>query len=158
MNLWLFSSRKLDNIKIAKDRLLWGFWDRDVEQQGTDFGQKLKRNWRNFIRLYNKIKPFDIVVFQISKSGDIHAIGIVKEKYFDDQTPVWQDEIDQDRVLYPWRISFSCVIFSEQPLITLFIKIENYIEGYGIGELPQKDFIKLLNAIRDKVNIDVNLG
>jgi hypothetical protein len=104
MNFWVFSSRTLENIEVAKDRLLWGFWDREA-------GQKFQRNWRAFIRLYNKIKPFDIVAFQIAGTGEIHGIGVVKETYFDDQTPVWPNE--QNRVLYSWKVSFSTIIYSK---------------------------------------------
>lgn len=76
MVFWPFSqrifSKNIENIRIAKERLLWGFWDREA-------GEKFKRNWRAFIRLYNRIKPFDIAVFQITISGNIHAIGVIKE-------------------------------------------------------------------------------
>jgi len=29
----------------------------------------MKKNWRSFIRKYNQIKPFDVAVFQIAKTG-----------------------------------------------------------------------------------------
>ena len=151
MSFWLFSSKSLENIEVAKERLLWGFRDRDS-------GEKFRRNWRAFIRLYNKIKPFDIVVFQIARSGSIHAIGIVKEKYFDDQTPIWPAEREEGRILYPWRIAFGSLIYSKTPFATHFIKIENYVDGYGIGELPEHDFRTILNEIQKKTNIDLNFG
>jgi len=151
VNFWLFSSKNIENIETAKERLLWGFWDREA-------GEKFRRNWRAFIRLYNRIKPFDIVVFQITKSGNIHAIGIVKEKYFDDQTPIWPDEREKGQILYPWRVSFSNLIFSKTPLTTHFIKIENYVDGYGIGELPEHDFRTMLNEMQKKMNIELNFG
>jgi len=151
VNFWLFSSRNIDNIEVAKERLLWGFWDKEA-------GEKFRRNWRAFIRLYNRIKPFDVVIFQITKSGDIHAIGIVREKYFDDQTPIWPDEREGGRVLYPWRISFSNLMFSKTPLTSLFIEIENYVDGYGIGELSEHNFKTILNEIQKKMNIELNFG
>ena len=151
MNFWLFSSRNIENIEVTKERLLWGFWDKEV-------GEKFRRNWRAFIRLYNRIKPFDVVIFQITKSGDIHAIGIVREKYFDDQTPIWPDEREGGRVLYPWRISFSNLMFSKTPLTSLFIEIENYVDGYGIGELSEHNFKTILNEIQKKMNIELNFG
>jgi len=76
MNVWIFSSNTLENIRVAKERLLWGFWNREI-------GEKQRKNWRNFIRLYNRIKPFDTVVFQISRTEEIHAIGVVKEKFYE---------------------------------------------------------------------------
>ncbi len=39
--MWLFSSRFIDNIKRAKERLLWGFWDREASE-------KTQRNWRDY--------------------------------------------------------------------------------------------------------------
>jgi hypothetical protein len=155
MVFWLFSSKNIENIRIAKERLLWGFWDREA-------GEKFKRNWRAFIRLYNRIKPFDIAVFQITISGNIHAIGIIKEKYFDDQTFIWPAEKEKGQVLYPWRVSFINILFSENPFTTYFIELENYIDGYGIGELSEQNFRtimdKILNETLRKMNIELNFG
>jgi len=50
LGAWLFSSSDLENIRTAYERLIWGFWDREV-------GPKQRRNWR-FIRAYNKIPTF----------------------------------------------------------------------------------------------------
>lgn len=151
MGLWIFSSRNIENIEVAKERLLWGFWDREA-------GEKQRKNWRDFIRLYNKIKPFDIVIFQIAKTGEIHAIGIVKEIYYDDQTPIWPDEIEQNIVLFPWRVSFCNIIFSKKLFTYHFINIENYIDGYGIGELSEHEFRRILKEIQKQLNVDINLG
>jgi len=149
MNLWVFASKNVENIEVAKERLLWGFWDREA-------GEKQKKNWRSFIRLYNKIKPFDIVFFQIAKTGEIHAVGIVKETYYDDQTPVWPQE--QDRVIFPWKVSLSNILFSKKPFVSHFINIANYVDGYGIGELPEHDFRRVLAEIQKQLNVDFNLG
>jgi hypothetical protein len=149
MNYWIFSSKNLENIKVAKERLLWGFWDRDT-------GPKFQKNWRAFIRLYNKIKPFDIVIFQIAGTGKIHGIGIVKETYFDDQTPVWPNE--RERVLFPWKVAFSNIIYSEKPFTSHYIRIENYVDGYGIGELPEHEFRRIIHEVQKQLNVDFNLG
>lgn len=149
MNFWLFSSKNIENIEVAKERLLWGFWDREA-------GDKQRQNWRSFIRLYNKIKPFDIVFFQIAKTGEIHAFGVVKETYYDDQTPIWPNE--QRHILFPWKVSFCSIIFSDKPFITHFVKIESYIDGYGIGELSEFEFRRILTEIQKQVNIDLNIG
>ncbi|MFN4046369.1 MAG: hypothetical protein ACK4H7_03420 [Acidilobaceae archaeon] len=150
MSLWVFSSRNLENIRIAKDRLLWGFWDREM-------GERMRRNWRPFIRLYNRIKPFDIVVFQIAGTGEIHAIGIVEDKHYDDQTPVWPEEIGRNKVLFPWRVSFSSIIFSEEPFTVHSVRIENYIDGYGIGELPRHEFETVKNKIQEKLGVELKI-
>ncbi|MDI3502935.1 MAG: hypothetical protein PWR13_2 [Archaeoglobi archaeon] len=143
MTYWIFSSNSLENIEIGYRNMIWGFWDRDA-------GEKQKKNWRSFIRKYNLIKPFDIAVFQIAKTGEIHAIGVVKEKGYDDQTPVWRSEFDQKRVLYPWRVYFSAMIFSKEPVIKKYIRIQDYLDGYGIGELEPHEFNTILNALRQK--------
>jgi len=149
MNLWIFSSKTIENIEVAKERLLWGFWDREA-------GEKQRQNWRSFIRLYNKIKPFDIVFFQIARTGEIHAVGIVKETYYDDQTPIWPNE--EKHVLYPWKVSFCTLIFSGKPFITHFVKIESYVDGYGIGELPEFEFRRILTEVQKHINVDLNMG
>jgi hypothetical protein len=151
MRFWRFSSRSIENIEVAKERLLWGFWDRET-------GKKQRKNWRDFIRLYNKIKPFDVVIFQIAKTGETYAMGIVKETYYDDQTPIWPDEIKQNRVLFPWKVSFCDLIFSKRPFTSHFVKIENHIDGYGIGELPEYEFRRILIEIQKQLNVDVNAG
>ncbi|RLF81031.1 hypothetical protein DRN38_02970 [Thermococci archaeon] len=151
MSFWIFSSYDLQNIQVAKERLLWGFWDRDA-------GKKQRKNWRPFIRLYNRLKPNDIVVFQIARTGEVHAIGIIKGKHYDDQTPVWPKEIEQNQVLFPWRVSFSIILFSKEPFVTHYTKIENYLDGYGIGELSEHEFRRILEKIKEKSNIEINLA
>ncbi len=151
MSFWLFSSNNVGNIRRAYERLLWGFWDREA-------GEKQRKNWRSFIRAYNRIKPFHIVVFQVAKSGDIHAVGVVKDTHYDDQTPIWDNEIEQNKVLYPWKVSLSAMIFSEKPLAKHYIEIPNYIDGYGLGEIPEHEFRMVLNDIKSKLSIGLNCG
>ncbi|MCW4046864.1 MAG: EVE domain-containing protein [Candidatus Bathyarchaeota archaeon] len=149
MGYWIFSSSTVQNIEIAKERLLWGFWDREA-------GEKQRKNWRPFIRLYNRIKPFDAVFFQIAKTGEIHAVGIVKEVYYDDQTPIWPQE--QNQVLFPWRVGFCNILFSNKPFISHFTNIANYIDGYGIGELSEHEFRRILTELQKKLNANYNLS
>ena len=144
-NRWLFSSNNIVNIKTAKDRLLWGFWDKIA-------GEKHQRNWRDFLRKYNEIQPFDIAVFQIAKTYEIHAIGVIKGTYYDDQTLIWPSELREKKVLFPWRVSFCSIIFSEEPFSQISIPIQGYIDGYGIGELSEEDFNKVISDIQKKLN------
>jgi len=145
---WIFASKSKENIRRAYERLIWGFWDRDVARRSSS---KLVRNWRSFLRLYNNISNGDIVFFQITETGDIHAVGIVKEKFYDDQTPIWDQEIKKKRVLFPWRISFYIIIYSEEPIAKLFTKIENYVDGYGIGELPHHEAQQIIKQLKEKL-------
>jgi len=149
MNLWIFSSKNVEKIEVAKKKLLWGFWDKRI-------AEKKNWNWRAFLTLYNKIEPFDIVVFQIAYTGDIHALGIVKKTYYDDQTPTFPDQVKH--ILYPWKVSFCTVIFSNTPLTKCYVEKANYVDGFGIGELQQYEFRSILTEIQKKVNIDLNLG
>jgi len=151
MSFWLFSSNDVGNVRRAYERLMWGFWDREA-------GEKQRKNWRSFIRAFNRIKPFHIVVFQVARTGEVHAIGIAKETYYDDQTPIWDNEIKQNRVLYPWKVSLSTIVYSEEPFVKHFIKIENYIDGYGLGEIPEHEFRKIFDDVKSKLNADLNLG
>lgn len=151
MSFWLFSSNNVDNIRRAYERLIWGFWDREA-------GEKQRKNWRSFIRVFNRIGPFNVVIFQVARTGEVHAIGMVRETYYDDQTPVWNNELEQNRVLYPWKVSLSTMVFSESPLVKHFIKIENYIDGYGVGEVPEHEFRMILDEVKSKLNVDLNLG
>jgi len=93
---WIFASKSKKNIRRAYERLIWGFWDRDVARSSSS---KLVRNWRSFLRLYNNISNGDIVFFQITETGDIHVVGIAKEKFYDDQTPIWDQEIEEKKFL-----------------------------------------------------------
>ncbi len=146
MSVWLFSSSDLENIKVGFEHLIWGFWDRDV-QISQKLKEKLIKNWRIFIKTYNRIKPFDHCLIQIAKTGDIHALAVIKDKQFDDQTLIWPLEIRKGKVYYPWRIEFSMIIYSEKPILKRFIKIENYIDGYGLAEASPTDLADILRAL-----------
>ena len=151
LSVWLFASKSLEDIRVARERFLWGFWDRDA-------GVKQRRNWRDFIRLFNRIKPFDIALFQITHTGNIHALGIVRRTYYDDQTLIWPLESERERVLFPWRVEFSFILFSKEPFVKHFIKIENYIDGYGIGLVLEHEFRRILSYINRRIaNVEVNI-
>jgi hypothetical protein len=102
LGAWLFSSSDLGNIRMAYERLIWGFWDREA-------GSKQRRNWRSFIRAYNRIRRFDYVLIRIAKTGEVHAMAVVKDTYYDDQTPIRKAEPEQRRVLFPWQVPFCFI-------------------------------------------------
>jgi hypothetical protein len=79
----------------------------------------------------------------------------VKQTFYDDQTPVWL--MEKNRVLFPWKVSFSSILFSEEPFITHFIKIEGYIDGYGMGELSESDLRRILEKVKEKFNVELNI-
>jgi len=154
MSAWLFSSNDLENIKVGFEHLMWGFWDRDAPVS-EKLKQKLTKNWRLFIKTYNRIKPFDHCLIQITRTGDIHAIAVIKNKQFDDQTPIWPLEIRTGKVHYPWRVEFSLVIYTERPILKRFTKIENYIDGYGLAEITSTDLTDVLNALSKCTEIKI---
>ena len=155
VNCWVFSSKTKENIRVASERLVWGFWDRDLARSRES---KLVRNWRSFIRLYNNISRGDLVFFQIAKTGTIHALGIVKDRYYDDQTPIWDLEVKNNRVLFPWRVSFYFIIYSEEPFARHFVEIKNYVDGYGIGELSHHEAKKILSELEKKHRLNINVS
>ena len=144
MTVWLFSSKNFENLKVAQEHLMWAFWDREI-------GEKQQRNWRTFIRMFNRIKPFDIVLFQIARTGEIYGLGIVKRTYYDDQTPVWPEEIKNKKVLFPWRVELAMFLLSKVPLTTKFISIENYLDGYGIAGVPEHLFRNILSKVLQRL-------
>jgi len=139
----VFSSSDLGNIRMAYERLIWGFWDREA-------GSKQRRNWRSFIRAYNWIRRFDYVLIQIAKTGEIHAMAVVKDMYHDDQAPIWKAEPEQRRVLFPWRVLFCFIIYSEKLILRRFIEIQNYIDGYGLGEIMDRDIADIVKVFEEK--------
>jgi len=168
-NLWLFASNSLENIEEAYKNLLWGFWDKDLLDTGrkkttsiseieeTNFMVNLTRHWRNFLRCFNEIKPFDIAVLQIAKSYEIHALGVVKRTYYDDETPIWSREFESGKILFPWRVKFSIILYSKEPFLKHATPLETYIGGYGLSELPDHDFRQIVRAITNQTKIHINL-
>jgi len=74
----------------------------------------------------------------------------VRERFYDDQTPIWDQEIEERRVLFPWRVSFYIVVYSDEPAAKLYTRIENYVDGYGIGELPNHEAQQILEQLREE--------
>jgi len=153
---WVFASKNKENIKTASERLLWGFWRKPYDSESP-----LANNWRQFLHYYNNISAGDVVFFQLAGSGDIHAIGVVKKRFYDDQTPVWPEEFNKGEILFPWRVSFYVIIYSEKPLGTYFTYLENYVDGYGIGKLLCHEAETVLERLREKLkamDIDVKIS
>ena len=155
---WVFSSKNRENIRRASERLVWGFWDKDLmKSKKSEFAKKLAKNWRYFLRAYNRIVAGDIVFFQIAGAGEIHAIGVVKDKYYDDQTSIWDVELEKRTVVFPWRVSFYIVIYSEEPFTRIFTELKNYVDGYGIGGISPHEARAILSEIEKKTHININI-
>lgn len=91
------------------------------------------------------------------ETGEIHAMAIVKEKYYDDQTPIWKAEIEQRHIIWPWRIPFCFMIYSEQAILRRFIEIQNYIDGYGLGEIAIRDIADVIEVLEEKSNLKIKI-
>ncbi|MDI3497822.1 MULTISPECIES: hypothetical protein [Archaeoglobus] len=42
------------------------------------------------------------------------------------------------------------MIFSREPVVKKYIRIQDYLDGYGIGELEPHDFNVIIDAFRQK--------
>ena len=127
-----------------------GLWEIDLGILGQGSRKQAEEKLGNFIRTYNRIRRFDYVLIQIAKTGEIHAMAVVKDRYYDDQTPIWKAELEQRRVLFPWRVPFCFIIYSEKPILRRFIEIQNYIDGYGLGEIMDRDIVDIVKAAEEK--------
>uniref|UniRef100_A0A7J3Z8R9 Uncharacterized protein n=1 Tax=Ignisphaera aggregans TaxID=334771 RepID=A0A7J3Z8R9_9CREN len=85
------------------------------------------------------------------------AKGVVKDKYYDDQTPIWDVELKKRTVVFPWRVSFYIVIYLEEPFTRIFTELKNYVDGYGIGEISPHEARAILSEIEKKTHININI-
>lgn len=130
-----------------------GFWNGET-------GPKQRKNWRKFVEVYNSIKEFDVVFFQIAGSGNIHALGIVSGNFYDDQTLIWPLEFKNKQVLFPWRVKFSIILFSEESIATHYVSKEDYLDGYGIGKLNDQEVRNILDELEErfgKIGLKISL-
>ncbi|MCD6525007.1 MAG: hypothetical protein J7K48_08485 [Thermococcus sp.] len=143
---WLVSSFDYESLQTAQERLMWGFWDKNSASK-QELRSKLKKNWRDFITQYNTMKPGDIVFFQNKTNYKIHGFGIIREKYYDDQTPIWSLESKYNRVLFPWRLSFQAVLMSKMGFSIHAVNKSMYLDGYGLGALSESEAYRILKFI-----------
>jgi hypothetical protein len=47
------------------------------------------------------------------------------------------------------------MIFSEEPILTRFIKIQDYIDGYGIGEISPTDIQDIFTETSKKFKLKI---
>ena len=79
----------------------------------------------------------------------------MKQTFYDDQTSVWP--IEKNKGSFSVESFISSILFSEEPFITHFIKIEGYIDGYGMGELSESDLRRILEKVKEKFNVELNI-
>jgi hypothetical protein len=157
LRYWLFFSKSLENVETAVKHLLWGFPSKDRIKEKDE--KTTEEKWEKFLGYYNSIKPLDVVFFQIQNSEKkfyIHAIGIVRDKYYDDQTLIWSDEKKNRAVLYPWRVSFGIIIYSEEPFKEFNVPKERYLAGYGIAELTEDEVSDIIRSVERKLKVTIS--
>lgn len=81
---------------------------------------KLRSQWK-------KLQPGDIIFFHASKSESrflgprelrscVVGFGVVGNSFFEGKEPLWIEEFEERRVIYPWRFHFSEIyLFAEIP-------------------------------------------
>ena len=99
-----------ENYLTALRSSTWGFKD----------DPKLKSQW-------TKLQPGDIIFFHSSQSGSrflkkkelsskVVGFGVVGNNFFEGKEPLWIEEFEEKRVIYPWRFHFSEIyLFAEIP-------------------------------------------
>lgn len=86
-NVWIFTG-KLLNWEFSIQKGIWG-----VKEKHKD--------------LWNSLKQGNQAVFYVSKPvGGLIGVGIVTKK-FNNEELVWEDEIDKNECIYPYKINFK---------------------------------------------------
>jgi len=115
------------------------------------------KNWREFMKFYNRISSGDITTFQLFKEKNfyIHGLSVVQDKFYDDETPIWDDEKESGHVIYPWRARFGFMLYSESPIIELAIPTHEYVTGYGIGKLSRGDLETVIKSLEKTTSLKI---
>ena len=99
-----------ENYLTALRSSTWGFKD----------DPKLKSQWA-------KLQPGDIIFFHSSKTqsrflkakeleSKVVGFGVVGNNFFEGTEPLWIEEFEERRVIYPWRFHFSEIyLFADIP-------------------------------------------
>src|SRR6266516_4418502 len=127
MRFWLLSG-SLENWERAISGSVWGV--REV----------LKNFW-------DKMETGDIVfLYVVSPIGGVIGIGKVESK-FEQRTPIWADEVKENKVIYPYRFEFKINYIIPQPQWKENkIKIQDLKISFrsGINSIPNREAVKSL--------------
>lgn len=147
-----------ENYLTALRSSTWGFKD----------DPKLKKQWDN-------LQPGDIVFFHSSQSSShflkknellsrVVGFGVVSNSFFEDKQPLWIEEFEEKRVIYPWRFHFSEIyLFADIPAFgdwesQNLSKAENtrtllkrmLSAGIPLSEMPQFPKMGSYSSIQDE--------
>ena len=146
-----------ENYLTALRSSTWGFKD----------DPRLRSQWK-------KLQPGDIIFFHSSQSGSrflrknelsskVVGFGVVGNHFFEGEEPLWIEEFEERKVIYPWRFHFSEVyLFAEVPPIegwqtqnlstaeaTRNVLRRMLKAGIPLGEMPQFPRMGSYSSIQD---------
>jgi hypothetical protein len=146
-----------ENYLTALRSSTWGFKD----------DPKLRSQWK-------KLQPGDIIFFHASKSESkflpgkdlkscVVGFGVVGNHFFEGKEPLWIEEFEERRVIYPWRFHFSEIyLFADIPAFgdwesQNLSKAENtrallkrmLSAGVPLNEMPQFPKMGSYSSIKD---------
>jgi predicted RNA-binding protein len=138
---WILSGSK-DNWRIGITSSVWG----------------VRSGLQN---LWEKLQTSDVLIFYAtSPISGIIGFGRLETKFKQDK-PLWKDEIDQNKVIYPFRFEFKIdYVLPERDWDKLKININDLKLNYwgGINSIKNIDAIKNLDQrIKDKWLEDLSL-
>ena len=121
---------------------------------------------KGFKPAYELIKPGDIVIFYVKKTGSETLggkfVGVFKaaSEWYREDKPLWPDEIRENRVKYPWRIKLEpiklgTVSFEELIPKLEFIRNKERAYAYLVGTpanlrrpIPEEDAKLIMESLR----------
>jgi predicted RNA-binding protein len=116
-------------------------------------------------RVYELVKPGDVLVFYVAKKGSRNLGGMIVGVYrtasawFRDEKPLWPDEVREGRMKYPWRVrvepvKLGTVSFTELIPKLSFIGNKDRANAYLVGTpanlrrpIPEEDLKIILEAL-----------
>jgi hypothetical protein len=130
-------------------------WETAFNQQGI-WGTKemLYPEWK-------ALDPGDIIFFYVTKTiRGVIGIGRIETKFIQDK-PLWPDEIDAGKVIYPLRFEFHVDYLIEQKdwkskKISIGLSIQEMRRG--INFLQERTIEELYRSFREKFNYTISVS
>ncbi|MEM0262398.1 MAG: EVE domain-containing protein [Ignisphaera sp.] len=116
--------------------------------------------------IYELVKSGDYLIFYVAKKssktlgGKFVGVYKVASTWFREEKPLWQDEVKENRVKYPWRVKIEPVKigiadFSELASKLKFIERKDRANAYLVGTpanmrrpIPEEDARTIIENLR----------
>ncbi|MGQ9625881.1 MAG: hypothetical protein ACUVV0_03135 [Anaerolineae bacterium] len=129
-------------------------WETAFNQQGI-WGAKeiLYPEWK-------ALDPGDIIFFYVTKTiRGVIGVGRVATKFIQDK-PLWPDEIEEGRIIYPYRFEFDIDYLVEQEewkakKVPIGLSIQEMRRGINL--LKEETVEKLYKAFKEKFNYTITI-